>query len=127
MFSFFRTGQNSFCTCDISSLIYDFVEYFLFTSCVDEDKENETSNYSRTNGEIPAPIEKSKDPVSPTVPGNPLNLPDGVGRGLYFSKVRLPECGFIEVCVTHVIDPHHFWVMTVDNWPKLEALTAEMR
>lgn len=103
------------------------LDWLLFLAGKDEDKENETTNYSRTNGEIPAPTEKPKDPVSPTVPGNPLNLPDGVGRGVYFSKVRLPECGFIEVCVTHVIDPHHFWVMTIDNWPKLKALTEEMK
>lgn len=94
---------------------------YLFTS------EDEV-NHSKTNGEVPAPVQTSKDPVPPpSIPGNPLNLPDGVGKGTYFSKIEPPECGYLEVCVTHVIDPHHFWVMLVENWPILEALTEDMR
>jgi len=94
---------------------------YLFTS------EDEV-NHSNTNGEVPAPVQTSKDPVPPpSIPGNPLNLPDGVGKGTYFSKIEPPECGYLEVCVTHVIDPHHFWVMLVENWPILEALTEDMR
>ena len=93
----------------------------------EEEKENQNENHSTVNGEVPAPVEKQKVPVAPCVPGNPLNLPDGVGRGIYFSKVKVPECRYIEVCVTNVIDPHHFWVMTIENWPKLQALTEDMR
>ena len=90
----------------------------------------EEIDHSKTNGEVPpqpAPAEIRKDPVPPSVPGNPLNLPDGVGRGIYYSKIKLPECGYLEVCVTHVFHPYQFWVMMIENWPKLEELTAEMR
>ncbi|XP_078343727.1 tudor domain-containing protein 5-like isoform X2 [Oculina patagonica] len=92
-------------------------------------KENE-KDHTKTNGEVPAqaaPAEIRKDPVPPSVPGNPLNLPDGVGRGIYYSKIKLPECGYLEVCVTNVVHPHQFWVMLIENWPKLEDLTEDMR
>lgn len=87
-------------------------------------------DHTQANGVVPAspaPVEMHKEPVSPCIPGNPLNLPDGVGRGVYFSKITVPECGFLEVSVTHIIDPHHFWVMLIENWPALRALTEEMK
>lgn len=83
---------------------------------------------AKTNGKVSVPVETRKDLVPPpSVPGNPLNLPDGVGRGIYFSKIKPPECGYVEVCVTHVIDPHRFWVMLIENWPKLQDLTEDIR
>lgn len=87
-------------------------------------------DYPQANGAVPAspaPIEIHKEPVSPGITGNPLNLPDGVGRGVYFSKITVPACGFLEVSVTHIIDPHHFWVMLIENWPALRDLTEEMK
>lgn len=90
----------------------------------------EEMDHSKINGEVPArpaPAEIHKEPEPPCVPGNPLNLPDGVGRGIYYSKIKLPECGYLEVCVTHVIHPHQFWVMLIENWPKLQDLTEDMR
>ncbi|XP_068695369.1 tudor domain-containing protein 5-like isoform X2 [Montipora foliosa] len=88
-------------------------------------------DHSESNGEVSVPVETGeKDPVPllcPSLPDNPLNLPDGVGRGTYFSKIKPPECGYIEVCVTHVVDPHRFWVMMIENWPKLQALTEDIR
>lgn len=93
-------------------------------------RNEEERDHSKTNGEVPvcpAPLEIHKDPEPPCVPGNPLNLPDGVGRGIYYSKIKLPECGYLEVCVTHVIHPHQFWVMLIENWPKLQDLTEDMR
>ena len=91
---------------------------------------DEEKDHSKINGEVlprPAPAEIHKDLEPPCVPGNPLNLPDGVGRGIYYSKIKLPECGYLEVCVTHVIHPHQFWVMLIENWPKLQELTEDMR
>ena len=86
------------------------------------------NDHSKTNGEVSVPVETHKDPTPlPSVPGNPLNLPDGVGRGIYFSKIKPPECGYVELCVTHVIDPHHFWVMMIENWPKLQHLAEDIR
>ena len=95
----------------------------MYTFTVKED-------HTQANGIVPAspaPVEMHKEPVSPCIPGNPLKLPDGVGRGVYFSKITVPECGFLEVSVTHIIDPHHFWVMLIENWPALRALTEEMK
>ena len=90
----------------------------------------EEKDHPYTNGAVsasPAPVEIHRDPVPPCVPGNPLNLPDGVGRGIYYSKIKVPECGFLEVSVTHIIDPHHFWLMLIENWPALKDLTEEMK
>ena len=90
---------------------------------------DENHGHQKSNGEVSVPKETPKDSVSPvpSVAGNTLNIPDSVGRGTYFSKIKPPECGYIEVCVTHVIDPHHFWVMMIENWPKLQALSEEIR
>ncbi|XP_029197826.2 tudor domain-containing protein 5-like isoform X1 [Acropora millepora] len=90
---------------------------------------DENHDHQKSNGEVSVAKEIPKDSVSPvpSVAGNTLNIPDSVGRGTYFSKIKPPECGYIEVCVTHVIDPHHFWVMMIENWPKLQALSEEIR
>lgn len=59
--------------------------------------------------------------------GNLLNLFDGVGRGVYFLKIIVLECGFFEVFVIYIIDLYYFWVMLIENWLVLRVLIEEMK
>ena len=57
-----------------------------------------------------------------------LSVPDGVGKGSYYSKPSLPTSGcYIELYVTYTVHPHSFWIILIKDWPKLEALSEDLR
>ena len=58
---------------------------------------------------------------------NPVDLPDAVVKGTYYSKLRIPESGDIELFVSYVINPGFFWIILIEHWPKLEALAEDLR
>lgn len=58
---------------------------------------------------------------------NPVDLPEAVVKGTYYSKLRIPESGYIELFVSYVINPGFFWIVLIEHWPKLEALAEDLR
>ena len=75
-------------------------------------------------------IEKSQDHAKvPYRQGlDTLGVPDGVGKGSYYVKPSLPSNGlYIDVYVTHALNPHTFWTVPINNWSKLEALSEDIR
>ena len=74
----------------------------------------------------PGRPQQARLPVSPPW-DNPVNLPDAVDKGTYYSKLKTPPNGDIEVVVSHVIDPGFFWIVLIEHLPKLEALDEDLR
>ncbi|XP_048587343.1 tudor domain-containing protein 5 isoform X2 [Nematostella vectensis] len=72
---------------------------------------------------------KPKPVISSVGPGrrHKLLVADGVGPGVFYSKLTVPETGYNDVYVTHATDPQDFWLMLFHNYPKLEALSEDIR
>ncbi|EDO42256.1 predicted protein [Nematostella vectensis] len=72
---------------------------------------------------------KPKPVISSVGPGrrHKLLVADGVGPGVFYSKLAVPETGYNDVYVTHATDPQDFWLMLFHNYPKLEALSEDIR